>query len=101
MEVAFKNKKDEDLYRSKRLLVRLYGERMALKIIQRIGELQAALTPQDLPSNARFHVHRGRRQGLYSVDLIHPYRLIVRPLGEYSSWVEIAVVEIYEVLDPH
>jgi len=101
MVVSFKNKKEEDLYQSEKALKAVFGARVARKIIQQIGHLQAADTPQQLPASARFHEHSGKRKGLYSVDLIHPFRLIVEPTCEYVSWVKITSVKIIEVMDPH
>lgn len=71
------------------------------KIIQRIGQLEAATTPQQLPGSARFHEHKGDRMGLFSVDLIDPYRLILLPTCEYKSGVQITSLQVYEVMDPH
>ena len=101
MILGFKNKKEEDLYGSEGALTGVFGARMARKIIQRINELQAADNPQHLPRNARFHEHNGKRKGLFSVDLVHPFRLIVLPTCEYVTWVEITSIQIYEVMDPH
>ena len=101
MKLGFRSRKDENLYGSESALTGVFGSRMARKIIQRISELQAADNPQHLPSNARFHEHSGKRKGLFSVDLVHPHRLIVLPTCEYVSWVEITSIEIYEVMDPH
>jgi plasmid maintenance system killer protein len=101
MKIGFKSKNEEELYQSERSLTTAYGPRMAKKIIQRITELQAAENPQHLPGNARFHEHSGKREGLFSLDLVHPFRLIVFPTCDYVSWVEIKSVEIYEVMSPH
>lgn len=101
MLVSFKNSRDEELYQSLTMLSMRHGPRMAKKIIQRIGELVAACNAQQLPKNARFHEHKGNRKGLFSLDLVHPYRLIVLPTCDYNSWIEITSVQIYEVMDPH
>ena len=101
MIVRFKNKKEEDLYGSESALTGVFGARTARKIIQRINELQAADNPQNLPRNARFHEHNGKRKGLFSIDLVHPFRLIVFPTCEYVTWVEITSIQIYEVMKPH
>jgi len=101
MEISFRNGREKDFYQSKVALSASYGEPMAKKIIQRIAELQAARTPQQLPGGARFHEHSGKRKGLFSVNLVHPMRLIVRPTCSYTTWVEITSVEIYEIMDPH
>ena len=101
MEISFKNEQEKGFYQSKSALVSAFGEPMARKIAQRIGELQAARTSQQLPRGAHFHEHSGKRKGLFSINLIHPQRLIVRPTCSYKSWVEITSVEIYEIMDPH
>jgi len=101
MEISFASGRERDLYQSKAALTAKYGEPMARKIVQRIEELQAARTPQQLPSGARFHEHSAKRRGLFSVNLVQPMRLIVRPTCVYKTWVEITSIEIYEIMDPH
>ncbi len=101
MIVSFKNAKEETFYRTERSLIGVYGAQQARKIIQRLLELEAADNPQKLPGNCRFHEHSGKRKGLYSLDLRQPYRLIVAPVGNYNSWVEIKHVRVVEVMDPH
>jgi plasmid maintenance system killer protein len=101
MEISFKNDREKRFYQDERSLKAAYGPRMAKKIGQRIMELQTAASPQELPANARWHEHSAARKGLFSVDLIHPKRLIVRPTCEYESYIEITAVEIYEIRDPH
>jgi plasmid maintenance system killer protein len=101
MEVVFRTPKEQLFYESRQALSRKYGGPNATKIIQRIEQLRAAPTPQQLPASARFHEHKGARKGLFSLDLVHPKRLIVRPREHFESWVEIESVEIYEVMDPH
>jgi len=101
MKLSFKNEKEQRFYQDEKALKSAYDPRLAKKIIQRIGELEAAANPQQLPGNARFHEHSGSRQGLFSVDLVYPKRLIVRPTCNYKSYIEITSVEIYEIMDPH
>ncbi len=101
MKISFKNDKEKELYQTVRSLTGVYGAQQAKKIIQRIGQLEAVTSPQQLPGSARFHEHSGDRKGLFSVDLIHPYRLILLPTCEYQSWVEITSLQVYEVMTPH
>ena len=101
MIISFRNTRDEAFYRDGGRLNAVYGERMARKINTRIVELEIAKNPQNLPQSARFHQHEGKRKGLFSLDLVHPFRLIVRPTCEYKSYVEINSVEIYEIFNPH
>ena len=88
-------------YESEKSLVSTYNIRMAGKIVQRISELIAVDNPQQLPRSARFHEHKGKRKGLFSLDLVHPFRLIVLSTCDYTNWVEIVSVEIYEVFNSH
>ncbi len=101
MKISYKSKKEEKFFSNKKSLTRAYGLRMADKIVQRISELQAATNSQNLPPACRFHEHQGARKGLFSLDLVNPQRLIVRPMNKYSSYIEITEVEIFEVIDPH
>ena len=101
MITSFRNTRDEVFYKSEKSLKAKHGEHMARKINARIVELEVARTPQGLPRNARFHQHNGKRNGLFSVDLVHPFRLIIRPTCAYDSYIEITSVEIYEVYNPH
>ncbi len=101
MKLSYKNDKEEALYRTEKSLSVVYGAQRARKIIQRLGEIEAADNPQKLPKSARFHEHTGRRKGLFSVDVGQPHRLIFLPTCEYTSWVEITSVQVFEVVDPH
>lgn len=101
MKITFKSKKEQEFYESLKELKKEYNERMAKKIIGRIGDLRDAENPQQLPKSARFHEHGGGRKGLYSLDLVDQWRLIVEPNGKHDSYIEITSVEIYEVMDPH
>ena len=101
IKITFRNEKERQFYESFEALQKSFGDRMAEKIIDRIGDLRDAENPQKLPRSSRFHEHSGGRKGLFSLDLIHPYRLIVFPTCEYETYIEITSVEIYEVTDPH
>lgn len=37
----------------------------------------------------------------YLIDLIQPFRLIIKPMRDYANWNEITIVKIYEIIDPH
>lgn len=101
MKISFKSEKERKKYQDIKALSKAYGLRMAAKIIQRILELEAAPNLQLLPPSCRFHEHTGNRKGLFSLDLIHPKRLIIRPINAYNSYIEIEEIEIYEIIDPH
>jgi plasmid maintenance system killer protein len=101
MLVEYNSNKEERFYSCFDSLTKKHGADMARKIIQRIGQLDAAPNPLSLPNSARFHEHKGKRKGLFSVDLIHPYRLIVLPTCSFSNFNEINSLKIYEVFNPH
>lgn len=101
MYISYKNEKDRVLYEDKKALFAMHGKRNTEKIVQRINEIEAAENPQKLPPTCRFHEHSGGRKGLFSLDLVHPFRLIVRPTCNYENYVEIISVEIFEVFNSH
>jgi len=101
MILEYISDKEERFYSCFESLTKKHGIDMARKIIQRIGQLDAAPNPLCLPNSARFHEHKGKRKGLFSVDLIHPYRLIVLPTCNFSNTNEINSLKIYEVFNSH
>ena len=101
MDISYRNLKMKKLFEDEKALICYYGQRMADKINQRISELQAAENPKCLPPACRFHEHGGGRKGLFSLDLVHPQRMIVCPTCEYEDYTKITSVEIYEIMDPH
>lgn len=101
MEITYGNTKLKKMLEDEKVLIRHYGQRIANLINQRISELLAAENPQCLPPACRFHEHNGERKGLFSLDLVYPKRLIVRPTCEYEDYTKITSVEIYEIMDPH
>ena len=77
---------------------RKYGSDMAEKIHQRIDEIDASETVEEM---IQFHIGRchqlnGNLKGQYAMDLIHPQRLIFEKRGN-----EIQIVRIIEITDYH
>lgn len=77
---------------------RKYGSDMAEKIHQRIDEIDASETVEEM---IQFHIGRchklnGNRKGQYAMDLIHPQRLIFEKRGN-----EIQIVNVIEITDYH
>lgn len=101
MKVSYKNSRDEKFYCDEDALISRHNVIMSRKICQRMSELAAADNALQLPKSARFHEHKGKRKGLFSIDLIHPFRLIVCPTCLYNNWSEITSVEIDEIFNPH
>lgn len=88
-----------------------YGKKMAVKLMQRINEIIAAPTLDDLNKlpPTRCHKLTGNRAGQFAVDLEHPFRLIFEPVCEddeiYAEGVldlkKVTKIKILEVGDYH
>jgi len=88
-----------------------FGSKMANKLMQRLNELQAATTLQDISylPPSRCHELTGPHKGKFSVDLEHPYRLLFIPANNpvpiKSSggldWLNVTEVEITEITNTH
>jgi len=110
MNITFKQKKLQKISNDDRKLFKELGKIRAKKLKQRLGELRAAETLEDvryLPGN--YHELTKNRKGQWACDLDQPYRLIFTPLeqpipedndGKYI-WIEILDVEIIEIADYH
>lgn len=80
MESSFKTNKLAKHCNSYQNAVKMWGEPMAKKIIQRLNELRAAndlSVISHLPP-PRLHELIGTRDDEYAVDLVHPARLIFK-----------------------
>jgi plasmid maintenance system killer protein len=93
---------------------RQYGSDMAKKVALRIAALRAAESLADFwpPKSGpeRCHELKGEREGTFSVDLKHPYRLLFKPANpenassssdEQQSWKSITSIEILGIEDTH
>jgi proteic killer suppression protein len=81
MEIQFKSSRMQKVCNGERESVREWGLPNARKLRQRLTELQAAETLEDmrkLPA-ARCHPLKGDRAGQFAVDLAHPFRLVFEP----------------------
>lgn len=98
MQVEYKNSNIKKVCTSASAAERKYGTRMAELIQQRIDEIQAA---DSIEQMIQFHIGRchaltQNRKGQYAVDLVHPQRLIIEKIGN-----EIQIVNIIEIVDYH
>jgi proteic killer suppression protein len=78
LDILFDDQKLGKICNEFRQLQKVYGEKRAKKLRQRLDELRAADVLADirhLPP-PRMHQLSGDRAGQFSVDLDHPYRLI-------------------------
>jgi len=110
VEIAFRTKNLAQTFNFASALRKAYGDRMARTIMTRLAVLREAPTLSmvpTLPPNRRHQLH-GNRAGRYTVDLIHPYRLIFEPAdtparkaGREVNADEVTAITIIEVIDYH
>ncbi len=110
MEIEFKTAKLAKVCNKESLLVRQFGAERAKRIRQRLEDLAAAPALMEfrrLPG--RCHELRGDLEGVLSLDLDGPYRLLFRPAHDPLprrpdgglDWSLVTRVEIAEVKDTH
>lgn len=96
------------------LCKRQYGADMAKKIKLRFAALKAADSLADLwpPKSGpeRCHELKGDLQGIFSIDLKQPYRLLFKPHSETAMadrsdeqqrWKSITAINILDIKDTH
>ncbi len=110
MNITFADNKLEKYANDDRIAERKLGKREAALYKQRLDDLRAALTLDDvrnLPGS--YHELVGNRKGQWACNLVHPNRLIFEPHenpiptnkdGQYL-WIEIKGVEIINIEDYH
>lgn len=111
VDVYFKTKKLHNICSNQKEMIKKYGLRMAVKLQQRLMELQAAGNLSEISKvpPPRCHELIGDRSNQFSVDLKHPYRLIFisanDPVPELAvgglDWKKVTEVEILEIADTH
>ena len=111
MDIAFKTRKLENVFNSKRALNATYGPRMARTIAIRLAVLKNARDLAMVPTNPpeRRHQLSGKRSGQYAVDLVHPHRLVFEPNHDPEPRLadggidadHVTAITIVEVVDYH
>ena len=104
MKINFTSKKLKKKFETKKELEKAYGTRRARKIIQRVNELYAAESLQDIKHipSSRLHRLSGNYKNYFAIDLVHPYRLIIKPEdGKIEDLRTITLVEVFKVEDYH
>ncbi len=111
MEVSFDTKSMQKRCSEEKAMQKQWGKPLATKLKQRLIELKAADTLQDIGRTppARCHELKGERKGQLSVDLQHPYRLIFTPdhtplprkKDGGLDWNSVTKVVVIEVEDTH
>jgi len=81
MEVSFASRKMQKACSSEKEMKLEWGAALTKKLQQRLMELKAADTLDDISRlrPARCHELIGNRKGQLSLDVTHPYRLIFKP----------------------
>lgn len=87
---------------------------MARKVLMRLNSLSAAQSLGDYwppySGPERCHELKGNLAGIFSIDLEHPYRLLIKPVNakskkempiEKDRWNEIVEVAIENIVDTH
>jgi len=111
MDISFASKKLAKLCNSQKEMRGKLGARGAEKLAQRLAELAAADTLEDMRHlpNARCHELTADRKGQLAVDLVHPKRLIFEPdhdpvpTKEDSGldWSAVTQILIVAIVDYH
>lgn len=111
MEILYSSRKLKKALTNSSKLVRKYGKQQAKEIQKRIGQLDMADTLAQISPfpPTRCHELVGNRAGQLSLDLKHPYRLIIEPANEPIpqkddgglDWSEVTKIEIIGVEDTH
>ena len=88
MEITYKTRKIEKVCTIASEAEKKYGSEMAEKIHQRIDEIDASDTVEEI---VQFHIGR-----CHPMDLVHPYRLVFEKIGN-----EIQIANVMEIVDYH
>jgi len=111
MELSFTNKKLAKLLNSEKDTLRKYGADNGRRILLRLSQLAAVENLNELIAfpQVRLHQLKGDRDEQLSIDIKHPYRLIVIPNHSEIprkpdgglDWKQISAVKILEITDTH
>ena len=111
MLISFKNRKLEKEFCDEKALKRSWGAEQAKLIARRLTELAAAENLETLRKLPQVRAHEllGDRIGQISLDVKHPYRLLVTPDHEETprkedcglDWQKITKVKVLGVEDIH
>ena len=107
MQVEYKTNKIKKQCEDPKVAQKNYGKDIGNKLTQRVNELIAATRLLDIKyiSSARLHRLKGNRSEEYAVDLVHPFRLIFKPMmieyEDLNKLSAITIVRIEEVENYH
>lgn len=110
MEIDFKTQKLRKNCSNEKAMRAEWGDRMAKRLMQRLAELEAAPTLEEMRRlPGRCHELTGDLAGSVAMDLVHPQRLIFRPNHDPPpakpdgglDWRQVTKIVIMEVRDYH
>jgi proteic killer suppression protein len=111
VELSFANQKLAKELANEKTIVRNYGADNGRRICQRLAQLMAADTLEILRllPQTRAHELTGDRAGQISVDVRHPYRLLLMPDHDEIprkpdgglDWMRVTKVKILGIVDTH
>lgn len=98
MQVEYKNTSIKKVCEDALIAERKYGRKMAEKIQQRIDQIRAAETVEEMIQYriGRCHPLHNDRKNQFAVDLIHPQRLVFEKNGK-----DVQIANIIEIVDYH
>lgn len=113
MEITFANKKLRKQCNESKAMIKAHGTQRSHKLKIVLVSLRAApnfgiFAPPYSPPH-RCHELTGNMKGLISLDLDHPYRLIIKPVNDPKperaegglDWKKVTAIEIQGVEDTH
>ena len=111
MLICFKNSKLEKEFCDIKLLRRRWGEKQGDQIALRLDQIRAAENLAILKTLPQLRAHelKGNHKGQISLDIIHPYRLLIIPDHEETprkedgglDWQKITKIKVLGVEDTH
>lgn len=98
MEIEYKSRRLKKVCTIAREAEKEHGEKMAAKIHQRIDEITAADSVEQLIQYriGGCHILKGNRKKQYAMDLVQPYRLVFEVNGS-----AIQIARVIEIVDYH
>jgi len=111
MQLSFKNKKLEKLLSNEKELLKKFGADNGRRLMRKLSQLAAADNLQQLSTlpATRLHELTENRKGQLSIDIKHPYRLIIKPNNDPPAlkddggidWSLTTAIKIIEIADTH
>lgn len=85
MKIHYSSRKLEKILTNERLIFRHYG-RMAQKVMNRLSEIRAATSLNDIPSvpPPRRHKLQGEYKNEWGIDVSKNYRVVLEPYGVFD-----------------